>query len=180
MYIEALMTGIAEIPEIPTDLRTHIRNHHAKVGNLAVYSELLEIDREVAEKLNVNDSHRILRAYEVIKATGKSIKYWQERQESKGILQNFRCEVKVVMPERSVLYENCNKRFVNMLNEGGINEVKALQSRELSPQIFSAIGIRQIMDYLNGDVPFQEMINDVQTKTRQYAKRQVTWFRRYI
>ena len=108
------------------------------------------------------------------------IMLFENNTQQEGILQKFKHEIKVIMPDRPILYENCNKRFLKMLDAGGIDEVRALHANKLSPQIFSAIGVRQIMNYLNREMLFEAMINDSQTKTRQYAKRQVTWFRRYI
>jgi tRNA dimethylallyltransferase len=173
MYIDALINGIAEIPEIPEEARREIRNYHVEVGNDVIYQELKILDPE--NKLNPNDTQRILRAYEVVKYTNKNLKFWQEHSKQKPILQHY--EMNVIIPERNILYDNCNKRFLQMLDAGGIEEVEALQNP--SPQILNTIGISQISHYLTSKISFNEMVSDTQAKTRQYAKRQVTWFRRY-
>ena len=173
MYIDALMNGMALIPEIPQNLREEIRAQDTQM----IYNELCNIDSEAAKKLNPYDKQRILRAYEVIKATGKPIGYWQKNAHQQGILENF--DIHVMIPERSILYDNCNKRFLSMIDFGGIEEVRKLQNMKFSEQILGAIGVKQIIEYLRAKCSFDAMVSDSQAKTRQYAKRQVTWFKRY-
>ena len=177
MYIGALMNGLSSVPDISENLRSEVREYHEKVGNEVIYKELLELDLN-SSHLNMNDTQRILRAYEVIKDTGKSLKYWQENTKSIPVLGNYEIDIDVIIPERKQLYDNCNKRFEMMINNGGIEEVSALSNP--GSQISNAIGVRQILDYLDGNITRNEMIEDASIKTRQYAKRQVTWFRRYL
>jgi tRNA dimethylallyltransferase len=176
MYIDALIKGIAHIPDIPAEERDKLRIRQQITSNTAIYEELRLLDPET--RLMPNDTQRILRAYEVVKYTGKTLKFWQENSQQKGVLSDYHHETKVIIPERSVLYDNCNTRFLQMLDVGGIEEVRALKNPSL--QIMNAIGVSQIMNYLNDKISYDEMVSDAQTKTRQYAKRQVTWFRKTL
>jgi tRNA dimethylallyltransferase len=181
MYVNALMFGYSPIPDIDPALRLHARKLLKDIGNENFFVELIKLDPLVAEKLNPGDSQRILRAYEVIKQSGKSIVEYHALppiQPLSGI------DFKVIMlsPERDLLYKICNERFLQLLEKGALQEIQKLMDQNLSPdlQVFKALGVTELISYLKGDISLEESIKLAQTKTRQYAKRQVTWFTHQI
>jgi tRNA dimethylallyltransferase len=181
MYINALMYGYSPIPEIDPDLRLQARKKLEEEGNQAFFQELVSLDPLIANKLNPGDSQRILRAYEVIKQTGKSIIEYHAKPAIEPLPN---CQFKVIMlnPERKFLYKSCNDRFLHLLDKGALKEVEALMKINLKPdaQILKALGVRELMDFHAGRLLLPEAIKLAQTKTRQYAKRQVTWFTHQI
>ncbi len=177
MYINSLMFGFSPIPNIDADLRLTAREKLLSEGNQSFYTKLTQLDPLVAGRLNPGDSQRILRAYEVMIQSGKSI---FEFHAVPPILPLPDYEFKVVMlnPKRSVLYKSCNDRFHQLLAKGAMLEVKALIDQNLprNLQLFKALGVSELIAYIEGKVTLEEAILLAQTKTRQYAKRQVTWF----
>ena len=178
MYINALLNGIAAVPQVDEELRVHLREKQAIDGNEELYRELAMLDSEMAHKLNRSDSQRILRALEVVKSTGKSLLYWQTLPIEKPFSW-LRFEVKCLIPPRDLLYRNCNQRLVDLLNHGGIDEVSRVLERGVSPRarITSALGFAEVARFLRKEIDYDNMVELAQTRTRQYAKRQCTWFR---
>ncbi|MDP9762445.1 tRNA A37 N6-isopentenylltransferase MiaA [Agrobacterium tumefaciens] len=132
----------------------------------------------MAQGLQPGDGQRIVRALEVMEATGKSI---MEFQKASGpmIVDPDRAEKFVVLPERPVLHDRINRRFETMMESGAVEEVKALLALKLAPDAtaMKAIGVSQIADMLAGGMSEAEVIEKSAAATRQYAKRQMTWFR---
>ncbi len=181
MYINMLIYGFSSIPDINHEIRSNARLLHKELGSGAFFDLLKAIDLEVAKTLNVGDTQRVLRAYEVIKQSGKSILYYQA-QENILPLPDFDFEVIVLMPERSFLYETCNNRFLALLKEGAIEEIRAVhqQYNKLNTTAMKALGVAEIISYIKGEITKQKAIDLATAKTRQYAKRQCTWFNNQI
>ncbi|MFN7039283.1 MAG: tRNA (adenosine(37)-N6)-dimethylallyltransferase MiaA [Alphaproteobacteria bacterium] len=175
LYIKSIIEGLSNIPEIDNDTRSKIRDLFANIGNEEFYKILTEKDPVMASKLNIGDSHRLIRAMEVIQATGKSLDYWHNLPIKKPF-ENAKIFTLVLMPERSMLYEKCNLRFQQMIEFGAIEEVKNLLNKNFSNHITKAIGVNQIIKYLKGEIELNNAIEEGKTLTRQYAKRQFTWF----
>ncbi|MCC2646078.1 MAG: miaA [Rickettsiaceae bacterium] len=181
MYINALMFGYSPIPEIDQDLRLKARKKLEEEGNNAFFQELVRLDPLITNKLNPGDSQRILRAYEVIKQSGKSILEYHAESPIEP-LPNCRFKVTMLNPERKFLYKSCNDRFLHLLDKGALREVESLMQKKLKPeaQVLKALGVRELIDFHTGKLLLPEAIKLAQTKTRQYAKRQVTWFTHQI
>jgi tRNA dimethylallyltransferase len=174
LYFKALDQGLADIPLIPSDITEKWR---AAKGDL--HAELAKRDEGVASRLNPNDRQRIIRALEVFEGTGRSLDYWQREAQSQAALAGTEVKRIFLNPDRKVLYERADKRFARMVKEGGVEEVKALLALGLdtSKPIMKAIGVREIAAWLSGWRGPEEAIKAGQTATRQYIKRQLTWWR---
>lgn len=178
LYFNALTLGLSDIPDVPESVRTQARDLYDKLGDLHFRAELSALDPESAAKLARNDSQRLVRAYEVAKHTGKPIGYWQKQRKALDCA-NFVFERHLLMPARDQLYSACDRRFVRMMEQGAIEEAKQFLSRGLDPSLSSmkTIGIRELGAFLRGDISRDEAVAQAQQATRNYAKRQMTWFR---
>lgn len=171
LYLKTLMQGISPVPDIPAKIRTQTGALLSTVGNAKFHAMLIEQDPTSAH-LNIGDTQRILRAYEVLESTGKPLSYWHS-QPTKAFLENAQYEGKILLPERQELYANCNTRFKKMLEQGAIEEV---QKYDLNHPI-KIIGAPEIQSYLRGEISKELAIEKGAQLTRNYAKRQYTWFR---
>lgn len=174
LYLRTLLDGIAPVPDIDPDLRAAIRQ-------LAVDDAFAALQREdpaAAARLNAKDKTRIARALEVVRSTGRPIADWQAARIG-GIGDQVRLHPVILLPDRSWLYARCDRRFETMLDSGGLDEVAALLTRRLSPDlpVMRAIGVPEIAQLLRGDLSRAAAIAAGQQATRNYAKRQFTWFR---
>ena len=178
LYFKALTGGLSDMPEIADDVRGPLRAMMAADGPEAMHALLRQRDPVMAQKLNAQDSQRILRALEVVTATGRSIADFQGTA-GEMIIDPARAQKHIVLPERPVLYGRINRRFEVMLDQGAVEEVEALLRLDLSPAmpVMRAIGVSQIAAMLKGEMTRSEVIEKASTATRQYAKRQMTWFR---
>ncbi|MGB5482931.1 tRNA (adenosine(37)-N6)-dimethylallyltransferase MiaA [Parasphingorhabdus sp.] len=174
MYVRVLLDGIAPIPEIDPVIRRAIR----KLETLEAYRELETFDPVSAERLHPTDTTRIQRALEVIRSTGKPLDQWH-RHKSGGIGDKIRLHPLVLLPPREWLYQRCDLRLHQMIEGGARKEVEILLSRDLSTDqpVMRAIGVPEIAAWLAGDLTREAAIERAQAATRQYAKRQYTWFR---
>jgi len=173
LYIRTLIFGIAPVPEIDAEVRRAVRALPAE----AAYGALLAEDPAMRH-LRPSDSTRIARALEVIRSTGRSIAQWRE-QPGEGIADNIALTPLILLPPRDWLRHRCDIRFEEMLEQGAIEEVIALRARALSPALpaMRAIGVPEILAWLEGTIDRATLIARGQASTRQYAKRQYTWFR---
>lgn len=177
-YIKHLLYGLAEIPEIPFAARNMAREMQVAMGNQKFHKLLEELDPEAAKIIDPNSYKRVLRAYEVVKYTGKSILTWQ--LDSKNFAMNLdNIKMVVIAPERESLYKLINERFINMLNNGAIDEVKNIINLNCNPLqgIMKSHGVPEIISYLKGEITLQEATQKAQQAVRNYAKRQTTWFK---
>ncbi|WP_373475365.1 tRNA (adenosine(37)-N6)-dimethylallyltransferase MiaA [Sphingorhabdus sp.] len=174
LYLRTLLDGIAPIPEIDPVLRAAIRG----LDVADAYAQLQEQDPEMAAMLSPTDSSRIARALEVVRATGRSIADWR-RDKVGGISEAVDLRPVLLLPPRDWLYERCDQRFDAMMNSGAIPEVSALLARQIpgDAPVMRAIGVREISAYLSGGLTREDAIALGKIATRQYAKRQYTWFR---
>ena len=174
MYMKVLLEGIAPIPAINPEVRSVVR----AMDTAAAYAALQIEDPERAARLDPGDSQRIARALEVKKSTGVTLGDWQLAK-SGGIGEDVEVHAVVHLPERQWVYDRCDARFAAMLDAGAIAEVEALLSRRLSPDlpVMRAIGVPEIAAYLAGDIDRDELEARGSQATRNYAKRQFTWFR---
>ncbi|MCY1223292.1 tRNA dimethylallyltransferase [compost metagenome] len=181
LYFKALTGGLSDMPEIPAAIRERLRERLKAEGPEALHRVLEAKDPETAATLNVGDGQRIVRALEVVEATGKPIRFFQ-KQTGPMIVDPDRAEKYVVLPERKLLHDRINRRFELMLSGGAIDEVRTLLSLDLPPEmpLMKAIGVSQIAALLRGELDEAEVIEMGAAATRQYAKRQMTWFRNQL
>lgn len=175
LYIRTLLDGIAPIPQIDPEIRKAVRALSVMEARAALERE----DPIRAGHLHASDAARIARALEVKRSTGRSMAYWQEQREG-GIAAEVSLHPLVLLPDREWLYQRCDRRFTAMMEQGAIDEVKHLLARGLAPglPVMRAIGVPEIAAMLRGEMSREEAIDRGQQATRNYAKRQYTWFRR--
>lgn len=185
LYIKALIEGLSPIPDIPQNVRTDVVARYEEIGAEQFYAELKARDPVMAGRFHVNHKARIIRAMEVLEATGKSLAVWQE-EDREPPPAHWDFEIHKILPERETLYERCNTRFEWMVENGALEEVEAFDQRLQSGEVESgvpltkALGFKQLRSHLRGEIPLEEAITLSQGETRRYAKRQVTWFRNQL
>lgn len=175
LYLRTLLDGIAPIPAINQDIREAVRAMPQEEARRALEQE----DPDAARHLAPADKARTQRALEVKRSTGRTITDWQEEQQG-GIGDAVTLDARVLLPPREALYQRCDARFMAMMKSGAIDEVAALLARGLDPAlpIMRAIGVPDLAACLQGEQSVDEAIKRAQIATRQYAKRQYTWFTR--
>ena len=174
LYLRTLLQGIAPVPDIDPELREAVR----ALPVAAAYAALLNEDEAAAARLRPTDTSRIARALEVVRATGKPLSQWQEARTG-GIGERVSLRPLVLLPPREWLYARCDARFTAMMSDEGMAEVQALLARGLAPSlpVMRAIGVREIAAYLAGELSHADALAAGRQATRNYAKRQYTWFR---
>jgi tRNA dimethylallyltransferase len=178
LYLKALIEGLSDIPEVPLEIRQTARRIFLEQGNDALYQSLLEKDPEGAVRLKPKDHQRVLRAWEVVEATGTPLHVWQAKSQPKPLI-NGPFHTVLFQPPREDLYAACNGRFEVMLEGGALAEVEALLARGLNPAlpVMKALGVPELAAFVRGETSHEDAVTKAQQHTRNYAKRQVTWFR---
>lgn len=173
LYIRTLLDGIAPVPDIDPAIRAEVRALSVE----KTYAALAIEDPEAASRLAPADRARTGRALEVVRSTGRRIGEWRTKKGG-GIGTDVDLYPLIMLPPRDWLIERCDRRFEQMLKEGAVEEVETLLARELPAElpVMRAIGVGEIAAWLRGDLSREQMIERTQTATRQYAKRQYTWF----
>ncbi len=181
LYFKALTGGLSHMPEIPAEIRERLRARLKEEGAEALHPELAARDPETAFQLRPGDGQRIVRALEVIEATGHSIRHYQEGR-GPMIVDPEKARKIVVLPDRALLHKRIDRRFEAMLAGGAVEEVRALLALGLPADrpVMKAIGVQQIAAMLRGETTEAEAIASGAAATRQYAKRQMTWFRNQL
>ena len=177
LYVNSLIYGI-EYSEIKVDdnYRAELEEIAQKEGLGKLYQMAKEIDSKAMEKISINDKKRIMRVLEIYKATGKT-KTEQEIESRKNEVK-YDYKVFAINMDREILYERINKRVDLMLEQGLIQEVQSvLQKYNKFPTAMQGLGYKEVVEFLNGIVTKEEMIEKIKMETRRYAKRQLTWFR---
>lgn len=176
LYFKALLEGLSPIPTIPDDVRAHWRGEADRVGAPALHAILKDRDPAMAERLKPTDPQRLVRALEVLEATGRSLSEWQQ-EPGEPVLRAEETWRLVVMPERDELRRRCDARFDLMMAVGALEEVRALVALGLDPDlpVMRALGVRPLADFAAGEISLEEATLRAKAETRQYAKRQATW-----
>ena len=179
LYFKALVEGLATIPPIPDDVRNNVQALYDTVGSDAFRQNLAKKDPASASRIKPNDKQRLIRAYEVVAHTGKTLEEWQRNTQNNGVGDKFNVKQQLILPPRETLYAACDARFEQMLERGAREEVRALLARNLDPELpaMKILGVRELGGYLRGEITLNEAKIKAQQVTRHYAKRQVTWFR---
>ena len=180
LYIRSLVEGIALIPEISAGVRLAATKLYGEIGEVRFRARLAERDPKVERRLQTGDKQRLIRAWEVLEATGKPISEWQSGKNIGGLKCPF--FVITIMPQRAKLYRACDQRFETMLDSGALNEVAVLSRLGLDPSLpaLKALGFRPLVRYLKGDLSLDKAREMACQATRNYAKRQYTWFRNQL
>ncbi|WP_429941073.1 tRNA (adenosine(37)-N6)-dimethylallyltransferase MiaA [Agrobacterium vitis] len=178
LYFKALTGGLSDMPAIPEAVRGALRQRERLEGAECLHHDLTLRDPNVAARLDPRDGQRIIRALEVLEVTGQSISVFQTRS-GPMIVDPSRAKKLVVLPDRKLLHDRINRRFAMMMDEGAVEEVEALLCQNLAPDMpaMKAIGVSQIAAMLRGEISREDVIEKASAATRQYAKRQMTWFR---
>ena len=177
LYFRAITRGLAPVPAVPAEVRAAARARHARLGAEAFRAELAGRDPASAARLAPGDTQRLLRAWEVVEATGTPLSLWQQVRHQgtlEGPLAGF-----VLAPPRRQLYAACDARFAAMVEAGAVEEVAALEALGLDESLpaMKTLGVAELRRYLAGEVTLAEATAAAQRATRRYAKRQMTWFR---
>jgi tRNA dimethylallyltransferase len=181
LYFKALTGGLSDMPAVPTAIRDDVRGRLLAEGAEALHAILSQKDPETAATLRPGDGQRIARALEIFEATGQSIRVFQARQGPVAIDPDKALKI-VVLPERALQRQRIDRRFAGMLDSGAVEEVEVLLSLDLKPEMpaMKAIGVPQIAALLSGTMSRLEVVETASAATRQYAKRQMTWFRNQL
>jgi tRNA dimethylallyltransferase len=177
MYMQALLHGIAEIPDPGAEARLKARALIAEAGPAALHQRLLEVDPETGAKIRPSDSQRLARAYEVWLGTGKGLAYWQAQPSEK--LTGWAPRMILLDPPRPELREAVETRFNAMLAAGALDELRDLLALNLDPALplMRAHGVPELTPYLKGETTLAQAATRAALATHQYTKRQATWFR---
>jgi tRNA dimethylallyltransferase len=179
LYLRALLEGLAPVPAVPAAFRAEARALHARLGGEAFRAALAARDPEAAARLPPGDRQRLIRAYEVVAATGRPLAAWQRGPGPPPLL---RAAGILLLPPRAGLYAACDARFAAMMEQGAEREVAVLLARRLDPALpaMKAVGVRELGAFLNGQGTRADAVAAAQQATRRYAKRQYTWFRHQL
>ena len=180
LYLRALVRGLAPVPEVPVAARDEARTRHARLGGEAFHAALAARDPQMAARLQAGDTQRLIRAWEVIAATGRSLADWQALPPQDPL--DAPVYTALVAPERVALYAACDARFERMLADGAMDEVAALDALGLDGRLpaMKALGVPALRSHLRGEISLGQARAAAQQATRNYAKRQLTWFRHQI
>ena len=176
LYIRALQHGLAVIPPIPAAIRAEAVALYKALGGERFRERLVALDPVSAARLPPGDRQRLMRAWEVVQATGTPLGEWQARP---AAASPYSFAALLLAPRRDALYAACDARLQAMIAEGALEEAAALGARGLDPELpaMKAVGVPELLRHLRGELSFDEAVAAAQRATRRYAKRQMTWFR---
>jgi tRNA dimethylallyltransferase len=178
LYFKALTEGLSPIPAIPDEIRIRWRMKADEVGAAELHKELAARDAAMAARLRPTDPQRIVRALEVLEATGRSLALWQ-CEPGIPIVSEAEALRIVIDADREEIHRRCDQRFLSMIEEGAIEEVRLLLKQNLSEDlpVMRALGVRPLRQLVSGILSRDEAIAAAQAETRQYVKRQQTWLK---
>ena len=180
LYFKLLTEGISNIPKIPDLIRTKARNLNAKLGNNKFYSLLIKLDPLVQNKIKENDTHRLIRAYEVIIFTNKSLIDWQKK--NKNYFSSYQFVKIYINPENNFLQKLLRLRLKKMFEIGAVDEVKKFLKLKINSSLPAnkILGIEEIKKYLDKKISLEQAFEETFIRTRRYVKRQRTWSRGHM
>ncbi|HEX8233233.1 MAG TPA: tRNA (adenosine(37)-N6)-dimethylallyltransferase MiaA [Caulobacteraceae bacterium] len=177
LYFKALTEGLSDIPPVPEPARTQARRLWDEAGEARFRERLRALDPEAEARIAAGDRQRLTRALEVVQATGRPLSAWQG--ERGRALPPGEWTGVALSPPREALYARCEARFDRMLEQGALEEARALFVRGLDPQLpaMKATGLRELIRHIEGEISLEEAAALAKRETRRYAKRQMTWLR---
>ena len=180
LYFKLLTQGISNIPKIPDFIRAKTRRLNKKLGNDKFYNLLIKLDPLIQNKIKKNDTHRLIRAYEVVTFTKKSLIDWQKK--NKNYFSNYHFVKIFINPENSFLQKLLRLRLKKMFERGAVDEVKKFLKLKINASLPAnkILGIEEIKKYLDKKIPLEQAFEETFIRTRRYVKRQRTWFRGHM
>ena len=180
LYFKLLTEGISNIPKIPDSIRTKARKLNANLGNDEFYDLLIKLDPLIHNRIKKNDTHRLIRAYEVVTFTKKSLIDWQKK--NKNYFSNYHFVKIFINPENSFLQKLLRLRLKKMFELGAVDEVKKFLKLKINKSLPAnkILGIEEIKKYLDKKIPLEQAFEETFIRTRRYVKRQRTWFRGHM
>jgi len=177
LYFSALTRGLADIPSVPQGVRDEVEANYTATGEAAFRTRLSEVDPQAALAIERGDWQGLVRAMSVHTASGRSLTAW--KAQTRPLLEPGSWAGLVVEPDRRMLYHSCDRRVDQMMDQGALAEVCGLIARGLSTSLpaMKAVGVRELRGHLAGDSTLDEATTALKQATRNYAKRQLTWFR---
>ncbi|WP_313573627.1 tRNA (adenosine(37)-N6)-dimethylallyltransferase MiaA [Brevundimonas sp.] len=177
LYFNALAKGLADIPPVPVDIRDAVQAEFDAEGEAAFRRRLAEVDPAAEAAVFPGDRQRLVRALSVHRASGRALSAW--KADTQPLLAPGSYDARIVEPSRDRLYASCDARVDLMMAHGALDEVRALVARDLDPDLpaMKAVGVRELAAHLAGELPLPDAVAAVKQSTRNYAKRQLTWFR---
>ena len=180
LYFKLLTEGISNIPKIPDLIRIKARKLNTKLGNDKFYSLLIKLDPLVQNKIKKNDTHRLIRAYEVMTFTKKSLFNWQKK--NTNYFSNYKFIKIYINPKNIFLLKLLRLRLKKMFEQGAVDEVKKFIKLKIDPNLPAnkILGIEEINKYLGKKISLEQSFEETFIRTRRYVKRQRTWFRGHM
>ena len=177
LYFNALTKGLAEVPQVSDAARDAAQAALDADGEPAFRTRLAELDPAAASRIEAGDRQRLSRAMAVAESTGRALSDWMA--DSRPLLEPGSWTGVVVEPDRGALYARCDTRVAVMVEQGAVDEVRALMARSLDPALpaMKAVGVREFAAHLAGEITLAAAMDATRQATRNYAKRQLTWFR---
>ncbi len=178
LYFRALTQGLSPMPDVPADIRDHWRARAASDGSASLHAELARRDPDAAARIRPSDAQRLVRALEVLDASGRSILSWQAER-GRGLVDEETARRIVIEPDTEDLADRITTRIDRMIECGGMSEVERILAMGLSPALpaMKAIGVPELGAVVRGEADLVFAKAQMAAATRQYAKRQRTWFR---
>jgi tRNA dimethylallyltransferase len=176
LYFGVLTEGLSPIPPVPASVRADVRRRFETLGRDAFFADLAQRDEATAARLRPSDTQRVLRAADVLEATGRPLSAWQDSR-AQAALGQCRLARFVLSPPREVLLERIDARLKVMVEQGILDEARPLTGLDPSLPAAKALGMPELVRHLAGEIGLTEALEAVRIATRQYAKRQQTWFR---
>jgi tRNA dimethylallyltransferase len=178
LYLESLMHGLSDIPDVPDEMRQQVAQDYHKIGGAEFLQKLNSVDSATASRLHANDQQRLIRAYSVYLSSGQPLSYYQMA----GLMTpppEWQFSSIVLQPDRIKLYEQIDARFTCMLDKGALNEIEILKTNpiNLDHPVLKTLGVRELWDFLYGKQTLPQANMQAQQNSRNYAKRQETWFK---
>jgi len=177
LYVKALTDGIADHPGSDEAVRARLRQEVAENGLGVLHERLRKIDKEAAARINEKDERRIIRALEIYEQSEKTSSEWQAETVSLNSL-GYAFLIVGIMRDREKLYKKVEDRVDAMIEEGLVDEVKNLDTKKFSKTTRQAVGYKELIEHLNGDISLSEAIDLIKKNTRHLVKKQLTWFRK--
>jgi tRNA dimethylallyltransferase len=177
LYFAALTKGLADIPIVPIDVRDAMTARYQAEGEQSFRAALARHDPDAAVRVEIGDRQRLIRAMSVLEVSGQPISHWQSN--TRPLLKPDSWTGVVIEPNRAALYARCDRRVEQMMTDGALAEVEALMKRRLAPALpaMKAVGVRELAEHLGGNTGRAAAVDALKQSTRNYAKRQLTWFR---
>ena len=177
MYLNAAINGLSKIPKIKIETKKRVEKLYQNIGKDKFYSKLCNLDPNVLNNIERNDTYRVLRSFEVVLQTGKTLSWWHKQKKISPIVKN--AKKILIMPSKKEIYARIDKRFDLMINDGAIEEVRNVFNKNLTLDLPSlkTLGVKQLFSYFKNLIPIDEAIMLAKRDSRRFAKRQLTWFK---